>query len=281
MKAYNQLTLFGERFAECFDVEMSYKGPIPMQNGACLTYVLEGTQELYSGTEKFTLNGKESVLMKCGNYIIDFYDASPTNPFKSLAFHVSPDMIKKAFGNRSLDFLKVKRRADFKRTALKQGESILMESFVLSMMSYFKHPELVNDDLLAVKLQELVLIVCEGGKNEMANQIFGTLYSHTELAFDEVLEANLYNNLSIPHLAELTNRSESTFKRDFKKWYGESPAKWLKNKKLEKAAELLQTSELTISEICWDCGFENPAHFSTSFRDKYGKSPKSYQACLP
>lgn len=280
MKIYNQLTLFGERFAECMDMEMPYKGAAGMQNGACLTYVIEGERELYSATEKFTLKGKESVLMKCGNYIINLEGASPTNPFKSLAFHVSPEMIKKAFGNKNLDFLKVKRRTDFKKTALKQEESVLMESFVLSMMAYFDNPELVNDDLLAVKLQELVLIVCDGGKNELANQIFGTLYTPTELAFEEIIEANMYHNLSIPDLAELTNRSESTFKRDFKKWYNASPAKWLKHKKLEYATVLLKSSDLTISEICWDCGFESPAHFSTSFHNQYGKSPKSYQADL-
>ncbi|MBL4657922.1 MAG: helix-turn-helix transcriptional regulator [Flavobacteriales bacterium] len=259
---------------------MAYKGPAGMENGACLTYVLEGERELYSATEKFILKGKESILMKCGNFILNAEDASPTNPYKSLGFHVSPDMIKKAFGNRSLDFLKVKRRADFKKTALKQGENVLMESFIVSMMSYFEHPELVNDDLLAAKLQELVLIVCDGGKNELANQIFGTLYTPTELLFEEVIEANLYHNLSIPDLAELTNRSESSFKRDFKKWYGESPAKWFKTKKLEYASELLKTTDLSISEICWDCGFESPAHFSTSFHNKYGKSPKPYQADL-
>ncbi len=251
-----------------------------MRNGACLVYVLEGKQELYSATEKIVLNDMECVLMKCGNYIVNLSDASPTNPFKSVAFHISPSMIKKAFGSKNLDFLKVKHRGDFKKTALKQGESALMKSFILSMTSYFENPELVNDDLLAVKLQELVLIVCDMGRNELANQIMGTLYTPTELAFEEVIEANLYNNLSVPELAELTNRSESTFKRDFKKWYIVSPAKWLKNKKLERAAELLRTSDLSISEICWNCGFESPAHFSTSFHTKYGKSPRDYQADL-
>ena len=280
MQPYNQLSLYGERFAECIDVDMRWKGPAQLNNGACLTYVLEGRQQIYSATEKLILNGKESALMKCGNFIVDFSEASPTNPFKAVTFHVSPQMIVKALGNKNLDFLRVKQRADFKKTALKQGHSVLMESFVHSMMSYFEHPELASDDLLAAKLQELVLIVCDGGKNELANQIFGTLHIPTELAFEEVLEANMYNNLSIPDLAELTNRSESTFKRDFKKWYGASPAKWLKSKKLERAAELLMSSGLSISEICWDCGFESPAHFSTSFHAKYGKSPRAYRTDL-
>ncbi|MBL4624272.1 MAG: helix-turn-helix transcriptional regulator [Flavobacteriales bacterium] len=70
---------------------------------------------------------------------------------------------------------------------------------------------------------------------------------------------------------------ESSFKRDFKKYFNESPAKYFKNKKLTKAAELLARTSLLISEIAWDCGFENAAHFSTSFTDKYSQSPRNYR----
>lgn len=85
----------------------------------------------------------------------------------------------------------------------------------------------------------------------------------------------MYNNLSVKELAFLTNKSESTFKLDFKKHYELSPAKYLKIKKLEHAKVLLHTSSLAISSIAYDCWFETPDNFSQCFYDQYDVSPKS------
>jgi AraC-like DNA-binding protein len=92
-----------------------------------------------------------------------------------------------------------------------------------------------------------------------------------------MIEANQYNNFTIEELAFLTHRSESTFKRDFKKWYGEPPAKYLKERRLQKALSLLHQPEYSVNEVAWECGFENAAHFSTSFSKRFGKSPKKYR----
>jgi signal transduction histidine kinase/ligand-binding sensor domain-containing protein/DNA-binding response OmpR family regulator len=63
-------------------------------------------------------------------------------------------------------------------------------------------------------------------------------------------------------LKELTNRSA----RDF-----------IRNIRLKKAAELLLNHKLSISDIAYSLGFSNLSHFSTSFRDFYGQSPKEYR----
>ena len=164
--------------------------------------------------------------------------------------------------------------------ALKMEQNELLDSFVLSMMPYFDNPQMAKDELLLLKLKELVYILSDFGNNLVVNQIIGTLYSPEEIAFDEIITANTYNNLSIPELAHLTSRSESTFKRDFKKWYNDSPAKFFKTKRLEKSADLLKISDTPISEIAWECGFENPAHFSASFHDNYNQSPRDYRVFL-
>ena len=123
----------------------------------------------------------------------------------------------------------------------------------------------------------MVTILISSTHDPLVSYIFGTINSREHLEFDKVIEANIFNNLSIPELAHLTNRSESTFKRDFKLYYKESPAKYLKTQKLEKAAELLRTPSLQVSEIAWECGFDNVAHFSTSFTKQFGLPPRLYR----
>lgn len=271
------LELFGHPFAECFTLSENMRFPRVMRDDACLAYVQEGKQEIFSPTKKLIAEDNESILMKCGNYIANFKDISPTSQFKSVVFHLDPESIKTVFGDKDLSFLRIDKTKQCLEPALKIDRSLLLDSFVASMQPYFSRPELANERLLATKLQELVYILCDSGNNTVATEIIGTLYTPEEIAFDEVIGANLYNNLSISEMAHLTSRSESTFKRDFKKWYNDSPAKYFKTKRLTRAAELLNTSSLQINEIAWECGFENAAHFSDSFHQHFGQSPKTYR----
>lgn len=272
------LELFGHPFAECFTLSENIRMQREMRDDACLAYIQKGRQEIYSPIRKIVANDNESILMKCGNYIANFKDISPTSQFKSVVFHLDPESIKKVFGDKDLSFLKIDKSNLAMNPALKIDRSELLDSFVKSMEPYFDKPQLANEQLLATKLQELVYILSDSGNNSVATQIIGTLYTPEEIAFDEIIEANMYNNLSIAEMAHLSNRSESTFKRDFKKWYNESPSKYFKTKRLEKAADLLNTSSLQINEIAWECGFENAAHFSDSFHQYFGKSPKIYRS---
>ena len=52
----------------------------------------------------------------------------------------------------------------------------------------------------------------------------------------------------------------------------------INNVKLEKAAELLKSNEMNISEIAYSLGFSSPNYFSTAFKNKFGISPKEYKS---
>ncbi len=71
--------------------------------------------------------------------------------------------------------------------------------------------------------------------------------------------------------------SVSTFKRNFEKVFYLSPAKWLKEKRIEKAEFLLQASDKNVSEVAMEVGFENPSHFIQVFKSHYGLTPKKFQ----
>ena len=277
MMEMTSLELFGHPFAECFTIDQDFHLQREMRDDACLAYVQSGKQEIYSPTQKIMATDRESILMKCGNYIANFKDVAPTAQFRSVVFHLDPEAIRKAFNDKDLDFLRIDRSKVARDPALKMGQNEQLDNFVASMMPYFDKPDLAKEQLLLLKLKELVYILSDFGNNLVVNQILGTLYSPEEITFDEIINANLYNNLSLAELAHLTARSESTFKRDFRKRYNESPAKYFKTRRLEKAADLLKSSTLTISEIAWDCGFENPAHFSASFHNYSGNSPKDFR----
>jgi AraC-like DNA-binding protein len=71
--------------------------------------------------------------------------------------------------------------------------------------------------------------------------------------------------------------SLSTFKRRFARIYGTSPNKWLLEKRMQKAAQMLKQSECKVSEIYFELGYENLSSFIQSFKQVHGITPKQYQ----
>jgi AraC-like DNA-binding protein len=272
------LNLWGHPFADCLSIESSFRRNQETRDDACLAYVQSGTSEIYAPTGKIVVKNGESILMKCGNYVTGIVGATPTSVFCSVVFHMNLKSIKNAFDGKDIGFLRVENESKIVDPSLKIGHSVQMDSFIASLAPYFENPDLVRDEILALKLQELIYILCDSGKNPLAIQIIGSLQSRGQIAFEDIIAANLYSSLNIGELAHLTSRSESSFKRDFRKWYKESPSKYFKIKRLEKAADLLKSTKLQVNEIAWDCGFENAAHFGASFLTFYGQTPKEYRA---
>jgi AraC-like DNA-binding protein len=142
---------------------------------------------------------------------------------------------------------------------------------------YFENPSLINEDLLVLKVKEIVLLLSQTKNADAIQLILSQLFSPTTYTFKQIIEANLFSQLTIEELAEQNNLSVSSFKREFTKIYNDTPANYIKNKKLEKAAELLLISNERITDIAFTCGFNDLANFSKSFSDKYNATPTAYR----
>jgi len=103
------------------------------------------------------------------------------------------------------------------------------------------------------------------------------LFKPIDIEFKSTIQHNLYANLSIVELASLCHLSTSSFKRKFKNVFDDSPKKFIAKKKVEKAATLLKSNSLRVSDIAYDVGFDSLATFNRNFTNFYGKSPSQYR----
>ena len=88
-----------------------------------------------------------------------------------------------------------------------------------------------------------------------------------------VVEDNYTSPISLEELAYLSGRSLFSFKRDFQQIYGSTPARWIREKRLAKARQMLQSSQMSVADVAYSLGFENPTHFSRIFKQQYGIPP--------
>lgn len=75
----------------------------------------------------------------------------------------------------------------------------------------------------------------------------------------------------------MQNRITATFKRHFQAAYHGTPANWIKKRRIQYAPELLYSSNASIKDVAYDCGFENHTHFNRVFKEIQGITPLAFR----
>lgn len=85
------------------------------------------------------------------------------------------------------------------------------------------------------------------------------------------------NTATVPEIAASLNLSVSYFQHIYKELFGVSVTHDMIHSRIEKACQLLHTTRNSISDIAYECGYENKEHFSRQFKEIIGCSPKDYR----
>lgn len=91
----------------------------------------------------------------------------------------------------------------------------------------------------------------------------------------EFMSAHLREALSIDRLASEAAMSKFNFARAFRRRTGVAPHAFLQQLRLTMARRLLQTTDLAVRAISEECGFPTSTHFATSFKRRFGMSPRA------
>lgn len=104
----------------------------------------------------------------------------------------------------------------------------------------------------------------------------GDLLVHLRRARDHI-DREYAEPLDLETLAAVAGISKFHFQRLFSATYGLSPAAHLSQRRVERAQDLLRSTNLTVTEVCHAVGFSSLGSFSSRFRDLVGESPSDFQ----
>ena len=93
----------------------------------------------------------------------------------------------------------------------------------------------------------------------------------------DFIEERLAEDLSIADMAAVVHMSQFHFARAFKTATGESPHRYLTQRRMEQAKVLLSVTRLSVAEVAYRVGFYNTSHFTAQFRKATGTTPKAYR----
>ncbi|MDP2385708.1 MAG: AraC family transcriptional regulator [Bacteroidota bacterium] len=241
------------------------------EDEACFLFLTNGSFQFRTPNNVVTYSKNEAMLAKCGNY---FIENTPENQNKAdntisvIGAFFYPEMVK-SFFEKDLSIKHFQHKFD----VIKVNVEPLMKSFIDSVDFLLENQSIVDENIIINKLKELLLIL---SKSENASSVYAfvkSLFIPHEYNFNEIIQTNLYSDLSLDDFAKLCNCSLATFKRKFTELYSESPAKYITLKKLEKATQLLHLENKAIADIAYECGFETISNFNKAFKKHFGKSP--------
>ncbi|MCL4639720.1 MULTISPECIES: helix-turn-helix domain-containing protein [Olivibacter] len=258
------------------DLKPPFEFAFPVAEQACFLYMLKGEMEYQSADDQLKIPTHHSLLLNCINSGKQIHDTGSDSEGEIVIVTFHPDILKKVYDKEiPLIFKPANRVTNQSRKAI--NNDFLIHKYIEGLLFYFENPSLVNDEILVLKLKEIILLLSQTQDAETIQVILSQLFSPATYTFKQIIEANLFEQVGVEDLAQKANLSVSSFKREFKKLYDDSPANYIRTKRLERAAELLSVSNERITDIAFDCGFNDLANFTKSFHDRYNVSPSNFR----
>lgn len=157
---------------------------------------------------------------------------------------------------------------------------------ISSLLKSMQHSELTHAVTKKINASQIgkELIFTQIHLNESISKIPAKSRRVAKDIFLRLLKSKLHilNNIKKPlhlnQMAIMANISEAHFSRNFKLVFKVPPLQYQIQRRIDKAAELLRRTNLSISEIYASTGFNNLSTFSRSFKKVYGIGPKEYRS---
>jgi AraC-like DNA-binding protein len=239
-------------------------------------YVLTGKKVLHTPTQSYTLTKGCALFVKKGACIVEQFFREP---FCIVVFIMPDSFIRRFVGEN--DPMIQKQSAE---PTIEMGIPIdadeLLRTFYDSLVPYFGSQQVPPESLIELKFRELLIHILNNPANSQLIDYMRCLAADRMATLEQVMEMNYAYNLPLEAYAKLCNRSLSSFKRDFVNIFKMSPGKWLAEKKLTRSHFLLTTTDKPISDVAMESGFENLAHFSKTFKLRFGDSPMNLRKSL-
>lgn len=215
--------------------------------------ILIGANLPHSGfTDRFTANGIETIVQFKENFLgNDFFEIPEMGPIKNLFFRAKKGIL---FGVETKQLL---------------GEKIIQLNETSNIERILLFLDILKD---LAKTDDYTLLNADGYAFEIRPQDNLKI----EVVFGHV-RRNYHRPIPLEEIANLVNMTVPAFCRYYKKVTGKTFTQFVNEFRIVHATKLLAESHSSITDICFESGFNNFSHFNKLFKNFTGKSPLKYR----
>ncbi|MCM4173808.1 AraC family transcriptional regulator [Arenibacter sp. TNZ] len=273
---HNSIDLFGNPLFSLLDFNTPIDEKLPIPAAACFCYILEGENQYIDKASNIVATRGNVIMSLCGITLGSMLANQQPGKIVSIIVHFLPENLKIAFSDK-----KPKKweeiNSPVSKYVVQMATNKLIENYISGIEHLFENQAAITDELLILKFKELITLLLQTESSSDILKMVRSLFSEREFSFKEIIEAHLFEPLSVADLSQLTGMSLTSFKKTFKEIFNATPGLYIIDKRTEEVAKRLMTMDLSISQIAYDAGFTNPSHLSKCFQKKYGVSPSQYK----
>lgn len=244
-------------------------------------YVLSGTKYIYHNDLSYSIE-EGSIFLLDEGFHYEENIVGDNGRFEQISFFIAPrDLQQVIFGlniNYGLSFTShhACSKCLSRNFAFDKATMSLRNFFVGIDLSLRNSGLLHNDISQRIKLNELIYLILSEDDCCIRRKVLRSSDADSG-HFINIIYDNIFNDISIERLAELTNRSLTSFKKEFKRLFNAPPHRWIIEQRLCRAKIMLASTNRTISEIGVECAFSNISHFIKLFKQRYNDTPASFR----
>lgn len=160
------------------------------------------------------------------------------------------------------DFFKIKNAEEYRKIFLK-------------LIKHYNNPS-KNDEIITQSLiLQLIYMISKDNKGQINRKNTAGNYSVIEKALKYIKE-NLTEDLNLESVAKSASISPIYFHNTFKTAVGKTLREYVEEQRIKKSIKLLQTTNKTLTEIAYECGFSSQSYFSYVFKRRMKTTPREY-----
>jgi AraC-like DNA-binding protein len=235
-----------------------------------LVFVTKGSGVIRFGEIYHTVSKGQLLLLR-KNILVHYNSVDAAQPMELLVFYMYDEIVT--------EFIRItKTTPDTSADPLPitvNNMTEMLHKYLESVLIHLRESNKTAAQLIRIKLFELLFHLPDTDRQLLFRLAKSKQQNRPDIT--TTVEKNIMNNISLRELAYLSGRSLSSFKRDFQAIYNMPPSQWIRQRKLEKARELVAHTSMSVTDICYTLGFEHIAHFSRLFKAHFGVAPTHYK----
>lgn len=245
-------------------------------------YVVKGKKYIYYGdTRREVVKGDMFFLNTGTHYSEEIPEAGKS--YEQIVFYYTPEALANILSTLSLNY-KLEITNDHQCDKCRGETNIIyptwpaIRNFFSTVNQYIKENVFVeNETAEHLKITELVYLIISNPKCCIKSKLLANVDFSSE-SFERVILDSIFSDISVEGLALKCHQSITSFKKEFKKQFNDTPHRWFIRQRLMHARLLLISTNRPISEISRECKFQNISHFIKLFKKEYDTTPAAYRS---
>ena len=243
--------------------------------------VLRGSKYIYEGDKRQLLSRGDVFYLGVGRHYIEHVPDGAL-PFEEVLFYYTPDDLQRILLHLNITYgLNISNDHLCERC---KGHAYVampgwgpLRNFFANTNNYLRDEEFRRDETAEnIKMTELIYLIISHEECCLKSKVLNNADAAKE-SFEQIVYDHLFNDIGIEELARETNRSLTSFKKEFHRHFQMPPHRWFIRQRLMHSRLLLISTSKSISEIGNECTFPNTSHFIKLFKKEFHMTPAAYR----